>query len=358
MPIQIGTLRLPERTTHAGVLRPRRADVAIGVLGTGGFVPSCVRTNDDVAAGCDTTPEWIVDRTGVRERRVAEVGQAASDLAAEAVRAALDSARIDPARLDLLVLATSTPDELGPSTACRVQALLGARRAVALDVSAACAGWLFGTRVAVDWLRAGTGERYAAVVGVDAYSRFLNPNDRATAALFGDGAGATVLGPVSDGAGFGRIQLGSDGNRAGDVLIPAGGSRQPASQVTLQGGRHTIHMDGKAVRGFIADIFPKAAADALDCAGLSADDIDLIVAHQPNPVLLRKVCADAGFHEDRLIVIGDWVGNIGAASVPYALAHAQRSGLVHPGNRILIVSFGAGVTWGSTILTWHGGEQR
>lgn len=347
----------PDQARRAQVVRPRPTDLAIGVLGTGGFVPPGVRTNEEVAAGCGATPEWIVERTGVRERRTVEGGKAASDLAAEAVRAALESARLDPAQLDLLVLATSTPDELGPSTACRVQALLGARRAVALDVSAACAGWLFGTRVAVDWLRAGTGEQYAAVVGVETYSPFLNPTDRATAVLFGDGAAATVLGPVSDGAGFGRIQLGSNGERAGDVLIPAGGSRQPASQDTLRAKRHTIHMDGKAVRDFIIDIFPRAAAQALDSAGLTTDDIDLVVAHQPNPVLLRKACIDAGFDADRLIVVGDLVGNIGAGSVPYSLAHAQRTGRVRPGDRILIVSFGAGVTWGSTILTWQGGDE-
>jgi 3-oxoacyl-(acyl-carrier-protein) synthase III len=357
--MSIPTFERPDHAMRAEVVRPRRADLAIGVLGTGGFVPPCIRTNEDVGAGCDVTPEWIVERTGVRERRVVGVGQAASDLAAKAVRTALDSARLDPAKLDLLVLATSTPDELGPATACRVQALLGAHRVVALDVSAACAGWLFGTRVAVDWLRAGTGEQYAAVVGVETYSPFIDRTDRATAILFGDGAGATVLGPVSDGVGFGRIHLGSDGNRAGDVLIPAGGSREPATQDTLRDGRHTIHMDGKAVRDFILDIFPRAAADALHSAGLSADDIDLIVAHQPNPVLLRKACVDAGFDADRLIVIGDLVGNIGAGSVPYALAHVERTGRARPGDRILIVTFGAGVTWGSTILTWHrgGGED-
>ncbi|WP_405164646.1 beta-ketoacyl-ACP synthase 3 [Nocardia sp. NBC_01499] len=325
---------------------------AIGVLGAGGFVPPRVRTNAEVAEPAGVTPQWIVERTGIHQRHVSGVDQAASDLAAQAVRNALDAAGLDAGDLHLIIVTTSTPDELGPSTACRVQALLRAHQAVAFDVSAACTGWLFGTRVAVDYLRADTGGRCAAVVGVEAYSHFLDPADRATAVLFGDGAGATILGPVAQGLGFGEIELGSDGDHAGDVLIPAGGSRHPASTATVERGQHHIHMDGKAVRDFILEIFPKAAASALRRSGMTADQIDVIVTHQPNPVLLRKACADAGFDIDRLIIVGDLVGNIGAGSVPYALAKADADGRLHAGDRVLIVGFGAGVTWGSTVLTW------
>ncbi|MEV6560912.1 ketoacyl-ACP synthase III [Nocardia sp. NPDC051756] len=341
---------LDRSSTNNGNVGSR--NVAIGVLGAGGFVPQRVRTNAEVAELAGVTPQWIVERTGIQERHVSGGDQSASDLAAAAVRNALAAAGLGAGDLDLIIVTTSTPDELGPSTACRVQALLQAHQAVAFDVSAACTGWLFGTRVAVDYLRGDTGARCAVVVGVEAYSHFLDPADRATAVLFGDGAGATILGPVAAGTGFGQIELGSDGDHAGDVLIPAGGSRHPASTDTVTRGQHRIHMDGKAVRDFILDIFPKAAASALRRSGLTADQIDVIVTHQPNPVLLRKACADAGFDVERLIIVGDLVGNIGAGSVPYALAKAHSDGRLHAGDRILIVGFGAGVTWGSTVLTW------
>ncbi len=336
---------------------PRIAEPApIGVLGTGVFLPPAIRSNEEVGAAAGVSAQWILERTGVRRRHVAEPGAAASDLAAEAVRAAVHRAGLAPGDLDLIVLGTSTPDELGPSTACRVQAALGARGAVALDVSGACSGWLFGARVAHDWLRAGTGERYAAVVGSEVFSRFVNPADRATATLFADGAAAAVLGPVPHGSGFAPIVLGSDGTHAGDVLIPAGGSRQPAAPDTIARGAHRIHMDGKAVRDFILEIFPKAADEALARSGLTAEQVDLIIAHQPNPQLLRLACEQAGLPMDRLVVIGDETGNIGAASLPYALAAADADGRLNPGDRALMVAFGAGLTWGSTILTWAGAE--
>lgn len=327
----------------------------IGVLGAGGYLPAEVRDNEAVGAFAGVGADWILRRTGVRFRRRAAEHEAASDLAAHAVRAALHAAALDPAELDLLVLATSTPDDLGPSTACRVQALIGARRAVALDVGAACSGWLFGARIAVDWLRSGNaGHRSvtAAVVGVEAYSRFLDPADRGTAVLFGDGAGATVLGPVPAGRGFAPIALGSDGTKADYVSIPAGGSRRPATAATLAEGRHLIRMDGRAVREFALDVFPRTVQETLHRCGLEPADIDLVVSHQPNPVLLAEACAAAGLDRDRLVVTGDRTGNLGAGSIPYTLAAADAAGRLHPGDRVLIIAFGAGMTWGGTVLTW------
>lgn len=335
-----------------GIDGPNDRLPSIGVLGVGGYVPDRVRTNEEVAASAGVSAQWIVDRTGVHRRHVAEPGQAASDLATAAVHRALSSASLGPDDLDLIVLATSTPDELGPSTACRVQAQLKASHAVAFDVAAACSGWLFATSVAVNWLRAEEPERIAAVVGVEAYSHFLNGTDRATASLFGDGAGATILGPVEPGSGFARIELGSDGRRAGDVLIPAGGSRHPATAETVSSGKHLIHMDGKAVADFILDVFPKLAHEALERSGLAANRSAAVIAHQPNPLLLQKACSQAGLDTERLVIVGDNVGNIGAGSVPYALAAAHTDGRLHPGDHILIVGFGAGLTWGSTVLTW------
>ncbi|MFE9768032.1 3-oxoacyl-ACP synthase III family protein [Streptomyces sp. NPDC005808] len=326
----------------------------IGVLGMGTHLPPTVRTNAEVARDAGVTAEWISERTGVLRRHVAGPDEAASDLAAHAVRSAADAAGIDVADIGLLVCATSTPDELGPSTACRVQALIGASGAVALDVSAACSGWLFAAKVAHDWLRGSPEIRYAVVVGVEAYSKFVDPADRGTAVLFADGAAAAVLGPVDGAQGFTHFALGSDGALAGRVLIPAGGSRLPASTATLADRNHCIRMDGRTISRFITDVFPQLITDTLQHGGLDIRDVACVVAHQPNPVLLRRIAADLGVPADRLVVVGDEVGNIGAASAPYALAvAAERHGL-QPGDRVLIAVFGAGMTWGSALLTWSG----
>ncbi|WP_446041606.1 3-oxoacyl-ACP synthase III family protein [Streptomyces sp. SID1121] len=331
-----------------------RTDPSIGVLGIGAHLPARQRDNEEIARSAGVTPQWIAERTGVRARHVAAPDEAASDLAAAAVRAAADAAGIGTDEIDLLVSATSTPDELGPSTACRVQALTGAHRAVALDVSAACSGWLFAAKVAHDWLRGDSRARYAAVVGVETYSKFLDLTDRGTAVLFADGAAAAVLGPVEQGRGFREFRLGSDGHGAHHVLIPAGGSRRPATAATLDSGAHFIHMDGRAVRDFIVDVFPRLVEGTLKRNDLVLDDIDTFVVHQPNPVLLRRLGAEMGIPPERLVIVGDQVGNIGAASAPYALATAAARGLVPDGGRVLITVFGAGLTWGSALLDWTG----
>ncbi|MDH6121668.1 3-oxoacyl-(acyl-carrier-protein) synthase III [Kitasatospora sp. GAS204A] len=326
----------------------------IGILGMGSYLPAEVRGNEAVAAAAGVSAAWITERTGVRRRHVAAPGEAASDLAAQAVRAACLAAGIGPADLGLLIVATSTPDELGPATACRVQALTGAERATALDVSAACSGWLFATKVAHDWLGADPGTRYAAVVGVEAYSKFIDPADRGTAVLFADGAAAAVLGQVPPGTGFHGFRLGSDGRGAHHVLIPAGGSRRPAGPASLADGGHRIHMDGRAVRDFITVVFPRLVAECLQEHGLKLDAIDAVIAHQPNPVLLRRLGAEIGVPAERLIVTGDRTGNIGAASAPFALASAAATRALPAGAKVLICVFGAGLTWGRTLLTWTG----
>lgn len=324
----------------------------IGVLGTGRHLPTAVRSNEDVAADTGVTPEWIEERTGVRKRHVAAPDEAASDLAAAAVDRALRSAGIDAAQLSLLVCATSTPDELGPSTACRIQARVGAVRAVALDVSAACSGWLFAAKVAHDWLMQEPEPGYAAVVGVETYSKFLNPADRGTSVLFADGAAATILGLVPPTAGFTDFRLGSDGSLADWVLIPAGGSRRPADARSVADGSHRIRMNGREISRFIRATFPRLVREALERNGLALDDLDRVIAHQPNPLLLRRLGDEIGLKPDRLVIVGDEVGNIGAASAPYALASADARGLLKHGDLALVAVFGAGMTWGSALLRW------
>lgn len=325
----------------------------IGVLGMGTYLPARRRSNEEVAGLLGMDPAWIARRTGILNRHAAEPHEASSDLAVAAVRAALSAAGIGVDDVSVLLLATSTPDELGPATACRVQAVLGIRHAVALDITAACSGWLFAAKVAHDWLHGGR-SGHAVVVGTEAYSKFLNPTDRATAVLFGDGAAAAVLGPVPAGTGFAGFDLGSDGTLADLVLIPAGGSRVPASVGSLEAREHTIRMNGRAVRDFIIGTLPSIVDTCLSRHGLELADIDLVVAHQPNPSLLREVATTIGIPPQRLVIVADEIGNVGAACVPYALAAASRRGQLVPGSRVLLLAIGAGMTWGGTVLTWSG----
>lgn len=338
----------------ATTISVRTNPAAVGVLGTGTYLPAQVRTNEQIAPGVHVSPQWIAERTGIVERHVAADDEASSDLGAAAVRAACDAAGIELDELDLLVAATSTPDELGPATACRIQAQVGARGATALDVTAACSGWLFAAKIAHDWLRVTPGARHAAVVGVETYSKFLDPHGRGTAVLFGDGAAAAVLGPVAAGAGFASFDLGSDGRGAHHVGIRSGGSREPASADTLAAGGHLIHMDGRVVRDFIAELFPRLVESALARHRLDLLDIDAFICHQPNPVLLRDLGDRIGIPADRLLIVGDRTGDIGAASAPFALADAARRGALRDGSRVLVCVFGAGLTWGSTLIGWTG----
>lgn len=326
---------------------------SVGILGLGVHLPSTRLTNEDVAAGTPgINADWITRRTGVCARRQASADESTSDLAASALRRALSAAGLSARDLDLLIVATATPDELVPATACRVQALTGATQAVAMDVNAACAGWLFATKIAHDWLRQTGRARYAAVIGAETHSRFLNPADRATAVLFGDGAAAAILGPVEAGSGFADFQLGSDGGRADLVRIPGGGSRFPASPRSLHERAHTIHMDGRQTTAFVREAFPHVLDTLLTYNGLQVADVDAVISHQPNPVLLRELADQHGISDRQLVIIGDQVGNIGAACVPYALAVAAHDKLLSPGSVALLAAFGAGLTWGGALLRW------
>lgn len=325
----------------------------IGILGMGRYLPTEVRTNEDVAARTPgVNADWVTRRTGVLTRHVAAPHEAASDLATPAVRAALEAAGIGPDQIVLLIVATTTPDEPSPATACRVQAAIGAQQAVPFDVNGACAGWLYAAKIAHHWLRHDTRAGYAVVVGVEVFSRFLDPADRATSVIFGDGAAAAVLGPVPEGTGFTDIRLGNDSDLAEAVIMPGGGSRHPASTSTVERRDHTIRMDGRAVTRFFRRTFPDLLEMLLKENGLTIDDVDAFAGHQANPVLLRSVAAEHGITADRLVIVGDRVGNIGSGCTPFAIAEASAKGMLRPGSRVVAIAFGAGMTWGSALLTW------
>ncbi|WP_084000289.1 3-oxoacyl-ACP synthase III family protein [Actinomadura kijaniata] len=328
------------------------------IRGTGAFLPERRVPSSELSESLGLPADWIEERTGIRTRHVAGDAQAASDLAAVAARRALEAAGLRPADLGLIVLGTSTPDELGPSTACRVQALLGATGAAAFDVAAACSGFVYGLQAAVGWLATQRGAApYALVIGVEVYSRFLNHRDRATAALFGDGAAAAVVGPVPAPYGVLSLTLGSDGTRAGDVLIPAGGSRLPATPDTLATAGHTIHMDGRAVREFITATLPRLVDEGCQAGGVKPADLALVVPHQPNPKLVAALADRCGLDPDQLVIAGSDVGNIGAASLPYALDRAVRTRGIAPGELVLLAGFGAGMTWGHALISWPPGSE-
>ncbi len=324
---------------------------AAGILGTGHYLPERVVTNAELEQSLDTTDAWIRTRTGIRERRVAAPGQATSDLALPAARTALERAGIAAAELDLILVATVTPDHAFPSTACLLQDRLGATRAAAADVGAACTGFLYGVAMAEGLIRVGA-VRYALVVGAEVLSKILNWNDRSTAILLGDGAGAVVLGPVEEGFGVRSTYLGADGSKGPLVCLPAGGSRQPTSSETLAAGLHAFQQNGREVYKFATQIMGDAADVALSRAGLTPADVTLLVPHQANYRIIEAAARRFDFPLDRVWVNIDRYGNTSAASIPIGLSEAVQAGRLQRGAVVLAVAFGSGLTWGAMTLRW------
>lgn len=327
---------------------------AVGILATGSWVPDRVVTNEELAAQLGVTAAWIEDRTGVVERRVADAVDATSDLATRAAERALAAAGIGPDELDMIVVATSTPDRPLPATACQVQANLGATRAYAFDLDAVCTGFVYALDVARKAMQCDPGIRHALVIGADTYSRILDYRDRRTCVLFGDGAGAVVLGRGPEVTQVWYSSLGSDGTKNDYVTIPAGGSRSPIDGAALAADEHLFRMRGNLVRQFVLTRMPAMIAEVTAATGLGVGDIDLLVPHQANVRLLEEVAKNVGFAADQVAITGDRYGNTGAASVAVTLDYAVRSGQVRPGSRLLLAAIGGGMTWGSMLLTWPG----
>lgn len=325
----------------------------VGIIGTGSFLPEKVLTNKDLEKMVNTSDEWIVSRTGIRERRITTEDQASSDLATEAGRRALESAGITADQLDLIIVATVTPDTSFPATACLVQERLKAEKAATFDLSAACAGFLYGVASAAQFIATGM-YRYVLVIGVECLSKIVDWKDRNTCVLFGDGAGAAVLGPVEEGSGFLSFELGGDGS-GGDLLKqPAGGSRLPASHETVEQGLHHITMAGREVFKFAVRVMQRGAERALEKAGVAKEDIDFLVPHQANIRIIDASLERFGLSRDKTIINLDRYGNMSSASIPVALDEAVRAGRIHSGDTLVLVGFGAGLTWGSAVLKWSG----
>lgn len=341
------------RTANAsGPLPAHRGRHSIVIIGTGAYLPSSVLTNAELAPLLKVDPGWIEDRTGVRQRRVAAPDEATSDLAALAGAAALADAGLTGAAVDLIVVGTSTPDMRLPATACLVQAKLGVDPCPAFDVEAVCAGFIYSLAIARSMMISNPSIRHSLVIGADVYSRILNYSDKRTACLFGDGAGAVVLGRLTGEAGITDVELGADGSMADYVRIPAGGSRRPVDIAALQAGDHLFTMQSRPVREFVEQMFGAMLDRAMARAGLRLSDLDLVVPHQANIRLLEQCAQRAGLGPAQVAITADYLGNTGAASVPITLDAVAREGRISPGSNVLLMAFGGGMTWASALTIW------
>jgi 3-oxoacyl-[acyl-carrier-protein] synthase-3 len=323
----------------------------VGIIGTGKYVPEKILTNQDLEQMVETNDEWIVTRTGIKERRIAAEGEATSDLALKAAKIAINAAGITAEQLDLIVVATVTPDMSFPSTACILQEKLGAKKAAAFDLSAACSGFIYGLANAAQFIATGT-YQYALVIGAECLSRITDYTDRNTCILFGDGAGAAVLGQVAEGRGFQSFELGADGSGGELLKVEGGGSRCPATPESLDQGRHFIYMAGREVFKFAVRIMGSAAEEALRKAGMNKQDIDLLVPHQANIRIIESALQRLELTEDKCVINLSKYGNSSAASIPIALAEAVEEGRTKEGDCIVLVGFGGGLTWGASVMIW------
>lgn len=327
------------------------------ITGWGMAVPESILSNADLEKMVDTNDEWIVERTGIRERHIARKGQTSASLAVEAAWNALGIAGLKPGDIDLIICATSTPEHLFPATACLVQDRIGASRAGAFDLMAACTGFIFALNMAAQAIRSGSIQS-ALVIGTETLSKFVNWKDRNTCILFGDGAGAFVLQSSDQAGGIISSILRSDGS-GGDLLsLPAGGSKNPASLETVRAGQHFISMDGREVFRFATRVMAQATREVSRKAGMDIRDVKWIVPHQANLRIIEAAARGLRLPIDRFIVNLEKYGNTSTASIPIAICEAVEDGRINNGDNLILVGFGAGLTWGSLALTWTGPLQQ
>ena len=314
------------------------------IIGTGSYLPPRVMTNAEFASRLDTSDAWIRERTGIAERHIAEASQGSSELAVHASKKALEAAGVSAAELDLIIVATSTPDYVFPSTACLLQAKLGAKGGAAFDLQAVCSGFVYALATADNFIRSGQYKR-ALVVGAEVFSRILDWNDRGTCVLFGDGAGAVVL-SASREPGIHASVLRADGSHAGMLSVPGNVCRGAIV------GSPYLQMDGQAVFKFAVRVLDESARETVAAAKMSLEDVDWLIPHQANVRILEATARKLGLPREKLVVTVDHHGNTSAASVPLALDEFVRAGKIRPGHRLLLQGVGGGFTWGSTLLTF------
>jgi 3-oxoacyl-[acyl-carrier-protein] synthase-3 len=322
----------------------------VSITGIGAHAPERVMTNDELAQMVDTSDEWIVERTGIRERRVAAPGEALSDVALPAAVAALERAGLQASAVDLIIVATVTPDMLFPSTGAILADQLGAKDAAAYDLSAGCTGFVYALVQAHGMVSAGLVD-HALVIGGDVLSRIVDWEDRSTCVLFGDGAGAVVVERVADG-GFLGFELGADGSGGPQLYIPAGGSRAPATAETVAQRQHFAKMNGREVFKFATRVLVDSAEKVLAEADVPVEEVDVYVPHQANVRIIDHARRKLGIAEERTVVNVDRYGNTSSGSIPLALSDAEADGRLAPGEMVLMTGMGAGLTWGSALIEW------
>ncbi|NLM40069.1 MAG: ketoacyl-ACP synthase III [Firmicutes bacterium] len=330
---------------------------AVGILGIGAAVPEKVLTNADLEKIVDTSDEWITTRTGIKERRIAEEAEAASHFAVRAASKAIEDAGLMPEDIDMIICATVTPDMPFPATACLVQDRLGIKNVPAFDLSAGCSGFTYA--LAVGTQMAQGDYEHVLVIGVDILSRITDYSDRSTCVLFGDGAGAAVLGPVPEGYGVLAVDLGADGSGAEHLQLPAGGSLRPPSLKTISQREQYIKMAGREVFKFAVRVMESSTKTVLEKAGISAQDVSWFVPHQANIRIIESAANRLSVPMERFVVNVDRYGNTSSGSIGIALDELARSGSLSDGDYVVLVGFGAGLAWASALLRWYErGENR
>ncbi|OPX21511.1 MAG: 3-oxoacyl-ACP synthase [Planctomycetales bacterium 4484_123] len=326
------------------------ADVRAAIVGLGSYVPQKVLTNQDLERMVDTSDEWITQRTGIKERRVVSEADSTASMGTEAGRRACAAAGVDPADLDLIICATITPETLCPGSACYIQRDLGAAPAAAFDLAAACSGFLYGLAVAARFIESGQFKN-CLVVGSETLTRFTDWTDRSSCILFGDGAGAAVLQPTRDpNRGFQYCVMHADGSGWDYIWIPAGGARMPASTETIERRMHFLKMRGRDVYKFAIEKMQWLLADCMAACDLTPDAVDLVVPHQVNIRIIKSATRKLNFPLEKVYVNIDKRGNTSAASIPIALDEAARAGRIGPGSTVLLIAFGAGLTWSGAVV--------
>ncbi|GMA99295.1 beta-ketoacyl-ACP synthase III [Pelosinus sp. IPA-1] len=324
----------------------------VGIIGVGSYVPEKTLTNKDLESIVETSDEWIVSRTGIKERHIVAPGVATSDLAAYAAERALLDAGVSADEIDLIIVATATPDMLFPSTACLVQDKIKASKAAAFDLSAGCSGFAYGLVTGSQFIQTGLYNKIL-VIGAETLSTILDWNDRNTCVLFGDGAGAVVLGEVPAGYGILGIDLGADGSGGEFLKIPAGGSRLPATSESVSQRLHYLQMSGNDVFKFAVKVMGESAVKALDNSGLSSADVDCLIPHQANIRIIQSAAKRLKLPMEKVIVNVDKYGNTSAASIPIALNEALQDNKLKNDDVVVFVGFGAGLTWASCVIKWY-----
>jgi len=322
-----------------------------GIVGIGSYLPCRQVANQDLEKMLDTSDQWITTRTGISFRRIASCEEAASDLGVEAAKKALADAKMEAKDVELIIAASASPDMIFPSTACIIQGKLGAKNAAAFDVQAACSGFVYALAVADQFIVSGM-YKNILVVGTEVLSKVVDWEDRNTCVLFGDGAGAVVVSEVDQGGILASV-LGADGRGADLLSLPAGGSREPASFETVSNRRHYIKMNGSEVFKFAVKILEQSTRDVVSKANLSLEDITFLIPHQANYRIIDAAIKRLELEKDKAIINLNYYGNMSSASIPVALDEAYRAGKFKKGDKIVLVGFGAGLTWGANLLEWN-----